>query len=131
MEMFELSIYDIPVVALWIATIVGLLVIAWEPYQRSRKLKVVALEHGARTVLPIYIFVPAVFVGLAPFAMLQMPFYEGLNPWIFPHLLMSRIAIFFALAILFQLGLRKAFLDHARRVLEHQDTIRRSFEAGD
>jgi amino acid transporter len=130
MEVFEFTVYDIPVVALWIVTIGGLIVIAWEPYRQARKLKVFYLERRGANLPAIAIFVPVIAFAVAPFAMLQFR-YEGLNPWMFPHLAMPRLAILSGLAILIQFGMRRSFFYHARRRVARKDQARRLLKPSD
>jgi hypothetical protein len=103
-------------VGLWIAGIVAMLVLAWEPWRQGRRQGAIDLSDGAigRAISPFYVFMLPLLVAVAPFVAQFVP-RPGENIWRHPHLLMPMGAIELALLVVFQAYFRSQVLTALRR----------------
>jgi hypothetical protein len=109
---------DLIPIALWLATIALMIGIAWEPWQRTRRMTGLELpgDVSGRVHSPLFVFAPVVAVTAMPF-MAQLAPRPGVNVWLHPHLLMPFGAIIpLVVFVAAQMGLRTTFLHLAQRL---------------
>ncbi len=106
-------------VGLWIAAIVAMLALAWEPWRQTRRQMSVDLSDDAvgRAVSPFYIFVLPALAAAGPF-FAQIVRHDGVSVWRQPHLLLPQAAVELAVFVAFQAYLRGRILAAARKHLE-------------
>jgi hypothetical protein len=118
-------------VALWIAAIVGMLALAWEPWRRTRRQPSIDLSDDAvgRAVSPLYIFVLPAAVAVGPF-FAQIVRHDGVNVWRQPHLLLPHALVGLAVFVAFQAYLRGRILAVVRKQREAKAQALAALNAG-
>jgi len=121
-------------IACWLATVIVLIAIAWEPWRQTRNMTAVDLsdEIEGRAVSPFQIFLlPAVF-GLAPFVAQLVPHHRSdepaiVSPWRHPHLFWPLGLVFLGGGVVLQVLMRVYFLRAARRRRKARATLLEAF----
>lgn len=114
-------------IGVWVATILLLVWLAWEPWLQTRRMVGIELPGDSRVRSPLFVFAPAVGLALIPF-LAQLAPRPGVNAWLHPHLLMPVGWFFLAGFVVLQVGLRRAFLRVAQRRREELESGRKVFE---
>jgi|GEM_PF-3842296 len=111
-------------IGLWLAVILVLLGLAWEPYRQTRNRLSISLEGvNQREVSPLYIFTLPFILAIGPFAAQVITHPRGFNVWLRRHLLMPFGLLHLGMFLAIQLGLRNAVLKAAIRARERRAAL--------
>jgi heme exporter protein D len=119
-------------IGLWIAAIVVMLWLAWEPWRQTRRQTSVDLSDDAigRPVSPLYVFTLPAVTAAAPFVALAITQPGPENVWRHPHLLLPLGAIELVFLVVFQAYFRRQILTAVRKHREARDAAAQSLNAG-
>jgi len=121
---------DWPMIGLWLATIVLLVAMAWEPWRQTRGRSTIDLsnEVEGRPVPPFQIFLLPALLTAAPFvaplirhAASEVPGF--VSPWRHPHMLWPVGLLPLGGFVAVQLVMRRQFLSAARRRREERARV--------